>query len=102
MPNIQDFLTDSMLSNVESAASLAIHSKNNEVVPLHLFWALSVDSASLLNQIFNKMGVSKEAVELEIKSKISKLATSSNVSRESVRFGAEFINSLEEARGLMS
>ena len=102
MANIQDFLTDSMLSNVESAASLAIHSKNNEVVPLHLFWALSVDSASLLNQIFNKMGVSKEAAELDIKSKVAKLATSSNVSRESVRFGVEFINSLEEAKGLMS
>lgn len=102
MANLQDFLTDSMLSNVESAASLAIHSKNSEITPLHLFWALSVDSASLLNQIFNKMGVSKEAVELEIKSKIAKLPTSSNVSRESVRFGSEFINSLESAKGLMS
>ena len=102
MANLQDFLTDSMLSNVESAASLAIHSKNSEITPLHLFWALSVDSASLLNQIFNKMGISKEAVELEIKSKIAKLPTSSNVSRESVRFGSEFINSLESAKGLMS
>lgn len=102
MANLQDFLTDSMLSNVESAASLAIHSKNSEITPLHLFWALSVDSASLLNQIFNKMNISKEAVELEIKSKIAKLPTSSNVSRESVRFGNEFINSLESAKGLMS
>ncbi len=102
MANLQDFLTDSMLSNVESAASLAIHSKNSEITPLHLFWALSVDSASLLNQIFNKMNISKEAVELEIKSKIAKLPTSSNVSRESVRFGSEFINSLESAKGLMS
>lgn len=102
MANLQDFLTDSMLSNVESAASLAIHSKNSEITPLHLFWALSVDSASLLNQIFNKMGISKEAVELEIKSKIAKLPTSSNVSRESVRLGSDFINSLESAKGLMS
>lgn len=102
MANSQDFLTDSMLSNVESAASLAIHSKNSEITPLHLFWALSVDSTSLLNQIFNKMGISKEAVELEIKSKIAKLPTSSNVSRESVRFGSDFINSLESAKGLMS
>lgn len=102
MANLQDFLTDSMLSNVESAASLAIHSKNSEITPLHLFWALSVDSTSLLNQIFNKMNISKEAVELEIKSKIAKLPTSSNVSRESVRFGSEFINSLESAKGLMS
>lgn len=102
MANLQDFLTDSMLSSVESAASLAIHSKNSEITPLHLFWALSVDSTSLLNQIFNKMSVSKEAVELEIKSKIAKLPTSSNVSRESVRFGSDFINSLESAKGLMS
>lgn len=102
MANLQDFLTDSMLSNVESAASLAIHSKNSEITPLHLFWALSVDSTSLLNQIFNKMNISKEAVELETKSKIAKLPTSSNVSRESVRFGSDFINSLESAKGLMS
>lgn len=102
MANSQDFLTDSMLSSVESAASLAIHSKNSEITPLHLFWALSVDSTSLLNQIFNKMNISKEAVELEIKSKIAKLPTSSNVSRESVRFGNDFINSLESAKGLMS
>ncbi|ECP8702919.1 AAA domain-containing protein [Campylobacter coli] len=102
MANIQDFLTDNMLSNLESAASLAIHSKNTEVVPLHLLWALSVDSTSILNQILNKLNISKEALELEIKSRISNLATSSNVNRENVRFSNEFINSLESAKGLMS
>ncbi|EAL4383736.1 ATP-dependent chaperone ClpB, partial [Campylobacter jejuni] len=90
------------LSNLESAASLAIHSKNNEVVPLHLLWALSVDNASILNQILNKLNISKEALELEIKSRISKLATSSNVNRENIRFSNELINSLENAKGLMS
>lgn len=102
MANIQEFLTDNMLSNLESAASLAIHSKNNEVVPLHLLWALIVDSSSILNQICNKFNISKEALELEIKSKISNLATSSNVNRENMRFSNEFINSLESAKGLMS
>lgn len=102
MANIQDFLTDNMLSNLESAASLAIHSKNTEVVPLHLLWALSVDSTSILNQILNKLNISKEALELEIKSRISKLATSSNVSRENIRFSNELINSLENAKELMS
>ncbi|ELE1019120.1 AAA family ATPase, partial [Campylobacter jejuni] len=87
---------------LESAASLAIHSKNNEVVPLHLLWALSVDNASILNQILNKLNISKEALELEIKSRISKLATSSNVNRENIRFSNELINSLENAKGLMS
>lgn len=102
MANIQEFLTDNMLSNLESAASLAIHSKNNEVVPLHLLWALIVDSSSILNQICNKFNISKEALELEIKSKISNLATSSNANRENMRFSNEFINSLESAKGLMS
>ncbi|EJL9311337.1 AAA family ATPase [Campylobacter coli] len=102
MANIQEFLTDNMLSNLESAESLAIHSKNNEVVPLHLLWALIVDSSSILNQICNKFNISKEALELEIKSRISNLATSSNVNRENVRFSNEFINSLESAKGLMS
>ncbi|EFN2785550.1 AAA domain-containing protein [Campylobacter coli] len=102
MANIQEFLTDNMLSNLESAASLAIHSKNNEVVPLHLLWALIIDSSSILNQICNKFNISKEALELEIKSRISNLATSSNVNRENVRFSNEFINSLESAKGLMS
>lgn len=102
MANIQEFLTDNMLSNLESAASLAIHSKNNEIVPLHLFWALVVDSQSILNQIFNKLNISKEALELEVKSKISNLATSSNVNRENVRFSSEIIHSLENAKGLMS
>ncbi|HHW4173853.1 TPA: ATP-dependent Clp protease ATP-binding subunit [Campylobacter coli] len=102
MANIQEFLTDNMLSNLESAASLAIHSKNNEVVPLHLLWALIVDSSSILNQICNKFNISKEALELEIKSRISKLATSSNVNRENIRFSNELINSLENAKGLMS
>ncbi|EAK0751314.1 AAA domain-containing protein [Campylobacter coli] len=102
MANIQEFLTDNMLSNLESAASLAIHSKNNEVVPLHLLWALIVDSSSILNQICNKFNISKEALELEIKSRISNLATSSNINRENVRFSNEFINSLESAKGLMS
>ncbi|TNH36804.1 AAA family ATPase [Campylobacter helveticus] len=102
MANLQDFLTDSMLSNVESAVSLAIHSKNSEVVPLHLLWALAVDSSSLLSQICNKLNISKEALELEIKSQISTLATSSNVSKENIRFSNDFINSLENAKGLMS
>ncbi|MBF7067878.1 AAA family ATPase [Campylobacter volucris] len=100
MANIQEFLTDTMISNIESAVSLAIHSKNSEIKPLHLLWALSVDSSSLLNQVFNKLNISKEAFELEIKSKILSLPTSSNVNKENIKFSNEFINSLESAKGL--
>ncbi|AJC90608.1 ATP-dependent Clp protease ATP-binding subunit [Campylobacter subantarcticus] len=100
MANIQEFLTDSMLSNIESAISLAIHSKNSEIKPLHLLWALGVDSSSLLNQVFNKLNISKEAFELEVKSKISSFPTSSNVNKDNIKFSNEFINSLEKAKGL--
>ncbi|EIZ5520696.1 AAA family ATPase [Campylobacter upsaliensis] len=102
MANLQDFLTDSMLSNVESAVSLAIHSKNSEVVPLHLLWALALDSTSLLSQICNKLNISKEALELELKSQIKALSTSSNVSKDNIRISNELLNSLENAKGLMS
>ena len=102
MANLQDFLTDNFLSSLEQSASLALHSKNAEVTPLHLLWALSVDSSSILNQVLNKKNIAKEALELEIKSKISSLPTSSSVSRENMRFSKELIDSLEFARGLMS
>ncbi|TDJ80642.1 ATP-dependent Clp protease ATP-binding subunit [Campylobacter volucris] len=100
MANIQEFLTDTMILNIESAVSLAIHSKNSEIKPLHLLWALSVDSSSLLNQVFNKLNIPKEAFGLEIKNKISSLPTSSNVNKENIKFSNEFINSLESAKGL--
>ncbi|TQR33034.1 ATP-dependent chaperone ClpB [Campylobacter sp. MIT 99-7217] len=102
MANIQDFLTDSMLSNLESAASLALHSKNAEIVPLHLLWALSVDSSSILNQILNKMSLSNAALELEIKSKIASFPTSSAINRENLRFSKDMIDSLEKAKALMT
>lgn len=102
MANIQDYLTTSMLEALESAASLAIHSKNNEISSLHILWALSLDSTSLLNQVLNKKNISKDALELEIKSKISSLPTSSNVSKDNIRISNELLKDLENARALMS
>ena len=101
MANIQDYLTSSMLEALESAASLAIHSKNNEINSLHMLWALSLDSTSILNQVLNKKNISKEALELEIKSKISSLPTSSNVSKDNIRISNELLKDLENAQALM-
>ncbi len=50
------------------------------------------DSSSLLNQVFNKFGISKNAVELEIKSQISTLPTSSNVRKQNIKFSQEVID----------
>ena len=100
--NIFERLTHQMTQTIESAVSLALHSKNSEVVPLHVVWALVTNSASILNQLFNKMSVDKSAIELEIKSYVGKLPTSSGVTKESIKISKQMVESLHVAEGLMS
>ncbi|MDL0088217.1 ATP-dependent Clp protease ATP-binding subunit [Campylobacter gastrosuis] len=102
MANIENQLTAQMSEALQSGASLALHAKNPEVLPLHVFWGLVADSGSILNQVFNKMSVSREAIELEVKSQISSLPTSSNVSQQNLKFSSEILSSLENAKGLMT
>ena len=101
MANIFEELTDQTRSLVENSLSLAIGNKNPEALSLHMLWALVADSSSILNQIFNKTNVSKDAVLLDIKSRASKLLTSSNVSRENIKVSSELVNSLENAKAVM-
>ncbi|QKF92243.1 ATP-dependent Clp protease ATP-binding subunit [Campylobacter sp. CCUG 57310] len=101
MSNIGESLTAQMQETLENGISLALHTKNPQVMPLHVFWGLVTDSASILNQVFNQMSISKNAVDLEVKSKISSLATSSNVSKENIQISRELLNSLESAKALM-
>ena len=53
MNSLFEQLTNQMREAIESAISLALHSKNNEATPLHVLWALLSNSASILNQVFN-------------------------------------------------
>ncbi|CUU70367.1 ATP-dependent Clp protease ATP-binding subunit [Campylobacter hyointestinalis] len=101
MANIFEELTDQTRSLVENSLSLAIGNKNPEALSLHMLWALVADSSSILNQILNKTNVSKDAVLLDIKSRASKLLTSSNVSRENIKVSSELVNSLENAKAVM-
>lgn len=102
MSNIFEILTDQLRDVVESSLSLALHSKNSEVRPLHMLWAISTDTSSVLNQILNKLNISSEALNLEIKSKVANLPTSSNVSKDNIKISMNLINSLENAKGLMT
>ena len=102
MSNINEILTDKMNELLSNSISLAVTSKNPQLEILHVLWALSADSSSVLNQILNKFGVSNEAVELAIKSEISRLPKSSNVNKDSVNLSFEILHSLELARGKMS
>lgn len=101
MTNILEQTTDKVKDYIQNSISLAIHSKNNEISSLHMLWAIVADSTSILNQIFNKLNISKQAIELEIKSKISMLSTSSNVSKENIKFSKEFTNSFEKSLAQM-
>ncbi|MGG7073365.1 AAA family ATPase [Campylobacter sp. 9BO] len=102
MANILQKLTAQMTQSLENAASLALHAKNQEMMPLHILWGLTTDSDSILNQVFNKNNVTKEALVLEIQSNIKNLPTSSNVTKESLKISKDTMFSLENAQALMT
>lgn len=101
MQNIFEILTHQMTSSIESGISLALHQKNSEVTPLHIIWALTTNSNSIFSQVLNKMNLDKTALELDIKSEIQNLPTSSNVTKESIKIAKDLIDSLENAKGEM-
>lgn len=100
--SILEKLTNQMTSTIESSVSLALHNKNQEVMPIHLIWALLTNSGSILLQALNKMNIDKSALELEVKSIASKLPAVSTVTKESIRLSRALISSLELAEGMMS
>ncbi|RXJ86598.1 ATP-dependent Clp protease ATP-binding subunit [Arcobacter sp. CECT 8985] len=102
MKKIFEQLTNQVAETIDSAVSLSLHNKNQEVDIIHFLWALITNTNSVLNQLLNKMNVDKAAIELEIKSNASKLPTSSNISKENIKLSKNFMNSLEKAHGLMS
>lgn len=102
MANIFEKLTSNMYQSIESAFSLAIHAKNSNISALHFLWGQVSDSSSILNQILNLKNISKEALELEIKSNINKLPTSSNVTKDNIKISNEFMHDLDRAEGLMN
>ncbi len=100
--NVLEKLTNQMQSSIESALSLALHSKNQTVEPIHLVWGLLTNSSSLLNQAINKMNIDKSAIELEVKSMVAKLPTVSTVTKENIRLSQNMASSLQKAEGVMS
>ena len=102
MSNILEKLTHQMTETIESALSLALHNKNPEVEPIHMVWALLTNSGSVLNQVLNKMGVDKAAIELDVVSQAKKLPTASTVTKESIKLSQSTVRSLQSAEGAMA
>ena len=102
MNNIFEKLTHNMTQNIESAVSLALHNKNQEVQSEHFLWALLANSDSVLNQMLRKMNIDKVALELDVKSLSEKLPKSSSVSKENIKLSKNFVQTLENGAGLMT
>lgn len=100
--NIFEKLTHNLTQAIESAISLALHNKNQEVKSEHFLWALLTNSDSILNQMLRKMNVDKVAMELDVKSLTEKLPKSSSVTKESIRLSKDFVDTLEKGAGLMA
>ncbi|NWF66958.1 MAG: AAA family ATPase [Campylobacterales bacterium] len=95
-------MTNQMRESIESAISLALHNKNQEIEVMHLLWGLLTNSNSILNQALNKMNIDKTAIELDIKSECDKFPKVSSVNKENIRLSKNLIQSIENAQGLMT
>lgn len=100
--SILEKLTNQMRETIDSALSLALHNKNQEIAPLHIIWALLTNTNSILLQALNKMSVDKAALDLDLKSAVSKLPSSSSVTKENIKISTQLLRALEKAEGLMS
>lgn len=92
-------LTNQSKEALDSAASLALHTQNQEITSAHLLWAMLTDTQSILNQALNAMNADKAAITLEAKSAVENLPKSSQVSKESLRLSQELANALHNAQG---
>lgn len=97
--NILEKMTTPLQDTLNSAASLALHSKNQEVSILHLYWAMLTNSQSILNQALNQIAFDKTALELELKSKVNALPKSSNVDKGNLQLSKDLLHTLELALG---
>jgi ATP-dependent Clp protease ATP-binding subunit ClpB len=102
MNNIFEKLTNAMTEAVESGISLALHSQNQEVEPLHILWGQLTNSSSLLNQALNKMNIDKSALELEVKSSVDRFPKVSTVTKENIKLSRNTAESFQKAEGLMT
>lgn len=97
--NLFEKLTHQMTEAIESGLSLALHSKNQEVEPLHVVWGLITNTSSVLNQALNRASADKAALELELKSAVDKFPKVSTVSKENIKISKNLYRTLEAADG---
>lgn len=97
--NFEKF-TNQLKETLDSAASLALHSNNQEITTSHMIWAMLTNSNNILNRALNKMNANAAEIELITKSNIEKLPKSSNVSKENLSISNDLKEALQKAQGL--
>ncbi len=102
MENIMNRLTNQMAETIDSAASLALYNKNQEIAIAHILWSLITTNNSVLRQALNRLSVDPKALELQIQSEAKKLPSASNVTKEQLKLSREVYDSLQNASGLMT
>jgi ATP-dependent Clp protease ATP-binding subunit ClpB len=102
MKDLFEKLTNAMNEAIQSGISLALHTKNNEVQPLHVLWGQVTNTSSILNQAFNKMGIDKKALELELQSAVEKYPKVSSVTKENIKISRDLAETLQKAEGVMT
>eukprot|EP01022_Parablepharisma_sp_SALTPOND_P006788 TRINITY_DN12745_c0_g2_i1.p1 TRINITY_DN12745_c0_g2~~TRINITY_DN12745_c0_g2_i1.p1 ORF type:complete len:893 (+),score=120.10 TRINITY_DN12745_c0_g2_i1:4188-6866(+) len=100
MNNPLEKLTNQLRESLESAVSLALHSKNSEVEPAHILWGLLTNSNSILNQVLNKNSIDRAPIELEAKSFVDRFPKSSSVSKENIKLSRNTADSVHKAEAL--
>lgn len=97
--NIQEKLTNQFNETLSQAVSLCVFNKNGNLEPFHILWSIANDSTSILNQVFNKIGIDKTAISLMLKSKADNLPKVDGVNANNIKPSNALLNSLEKAIG---
>lgn len=97
--NIQEKLTNQFNETLSQAVSLCVFNKNGNLEQFHILWTIVNDSTSILNQVFNKIGIDKTAISLMLKSKADKMPKVDGVNANNIKPSNALLNSLEKAIG---
>lgn len=97
--NIQEKLTNQFNETLSQAVSLCVFNKNGNLEPFHILWTIANDSTSILNQVFNKIGIDKTAISLMLKSKADKMPKVDGINANNIKPSNALLNSLEKAIG---
>jgi len=100
--NIYEKITNQLNETIESAFSLALHNKNQEINNIHILWALTTNSNSVFCQVLNKMNIDKKIIENKIISYVEKLPKTSQISKDSITISHDVLDFLNKAEGLMT